>query len=133
VRAVPSSSRAGDEFLFSRDASSPPVVATAVRFLADGGHVGKALTRGDLSLSDNFDSVAGGAFVAVENLTLGPAKTFIERSEARAFIADGARWADARVLKALPQFAKGVDHLASLEAALDAHPEEYRALQAAPD
>jgi len=33
VRAVPSA-RAG-ELLFSRDASTPPVVATAVRFAAD--------------------------------------------------------------------------------------------------
>jgi hypothetical protein len=123
VRAVPSA-RAG-EFLFSRDASASPIVATAVRFFTDGGRVGKAFMR------DNFDAVVG-QFVAVENLTFGPAKTFIERREARAFIADGARWPDARVLKALPQFAKGVGRLASLEAALDAHP-EYRALQAAPD
>ena len=37
-----------------------------------------------------------------------------------------------RVLKALSAFAKGVDRLASLEAALDAH-KEYLALQATPD
>jgi hypothetical protein len=54
--------------------------------------------------------------------------TFIERREGLACIADGARWPNARVLKALPQFAKGVDRLASLDAA----PEEYRELQAAP-
>jgi hypothetical protein len=129
VRAVPSA-RAG-EFLYTRDPSSSPIVATAVRFFTDGRHVAKAFTRGDWSLSDNFDAVAG-QFVAVENLTFGPAKTFIERSEAIAFIANGARWPDARVLASLPQFAKGVDRLASLEAALDAHPED-RELQAAPD
>jgi hypothetical protein len=132
VRAVPSA-RAG-EFLYTRDASSSPIIiATAVRF-ADDGAVDKAFTRGDFTLSDNFDAVAGGAFVAVENLTFGPAKTFLERREARAFIADGARWPDARVLKALPQFAKGVDRLlASIETEKEALPEEYRALQAAPD
>jgi hypothetical protein len=129
VRAVPSA-RAG-EFLYTRDASSSRIVATAVLFFTDGRHVAKAFTRGDWSLSDNFDAVAG-QFVAVENLTFGPAKTFIERSEAIAFIANGARWPDARVRQALPQFAKGVDRLASLEAALDARP-EYRELQAAPD
>jgi hypothetical protein len=126
VRAVPSA-RAG-EFLYTRDASSSPIIATAVRF-ADDGAVDKAFTRGDFTLSDNFDAVAGGQFVAVENLTFGPAKTFLERREARAFIADGARWPDARVLASLPQFAKGVDRAASIEEALP----EYRALQAAPD
>jgi hypothetical protein len=130
VRAVPSA-RAG-EFLYTGDASSSPIVATAVRFSEDGHSVDKAFTRGDWSLSDNFDAVAGGQFVAVENLTFGPAKTFIERAEAIAFIANGARWPDARVLTSLPQFAKGVDRLASLEAALEAHP-EYHELQAAPD
>ena len=130
VRAVPSA-RAG-ELLFSRDASTPPVVSTAVRFAADGA-VDKAFTRGDLSLSDNFDAVVaaedGGQFVAVENLTFGPAKTFLERREGLAFASDGARWPDARVLQALPQFAKSVDRAAYIEEALP----EYRALEAAPD
>ena len=137
VRAVPSPQCEG-QFLFSRDASSPPVVATAVFYFSDCAQT--AFTRGDLSLSDNFDSVVSAAdgtahgrrFVAVENLTFGPAKTFIERYEAYAFMVDHKSWPDARVLAALPQFAKGVDRLPSLEAALDAHP-EYRALQAAPD
>jgi hypothetical protein len=130
VRAVPSA-RAG-EFLYTRDASSSPIIATAVRF-ADDGAVDKAFTRGDFTLSDNFDAVAGGSFVAVENLTFGPAKTFLERRETVAFILDRAHWTRERVLKALPQFAKGVDRLASLdEAALEAH-REYRALQDAPD
>jgi hypothetical protein len=80
VRAVPSA-RAGEEFLYTRDASSSPIVATAVRFFTYSGHsiVAKAFTRGDWSLSDNFDAVTG-AFVAVENLTFGPAKTFLERA-----------------------------------------------------
>jgi hypothetical protein len=133
VRAVPSAS--AGEFFYTRDASSSPIIiATAVRFFSeDSGHsvVAKAFTRGDWSLSDNFDAVAG-SFVSVENLTFGPAKTFLERAEAIAFISNGARWPDARVRQALPQFAKGVDRHASLEAALDAHP-EYRALQEAPD
>ena len=133
VRAVPSPQCEG-QFLFSRDASSPPVVATAVFYFSD--YAQTAFTRGDLSLSDNFDSVTAAdgrrSFVAVENLTFGPAKTFIERYEAYAFMADGRSWPAARVLAALPQFAKGVDRLPSLEAALDAHP-EYRALQAAPN
>ena len=130
VRAVPSA-RAG-EFLYTRDASSSPIIATAVRF-ADDGAVDKVFTRGDFTLSDNFDAVAAaeGGFVAVENLTFGPAKTFLERAEAIAFIASGARWPDARVLKALPQFAKGVDRLAA--SLLEDAPAEYRALQAAPD
>jgi hypothetical protein len=132
VRAVPSA-RAG-EFLYTRDASSSPIIiATAVRFSQDGGHkVDKAFTRGDWSFSDNFDASSSQFFVAVENLNFGPAKTFIEHRETRAFIADRARWPGARVLASLPQFAKGVDRLASLEAALEAHP-EYRALQASPD
>jgi hypothetical protein len=127
VRAVPSA-RAG-EFLYTRDASSSPIIiATAVRF-ADDGAVDKAFTRGDFTLSDNFDAVAGGAFVAVENLTFGPAKTFLERRETVALILDRAHWTRERVLASLPQFAKGVDRLASLE---EARP-EYRALQEAPD
>ena len=133
VRAVPSPQCEG-QFLFSRDASSPPVVATAVFYFSDCAQT--AFTRGDLSLSDNFDSVTAAdgrrSFVAVENLTFGPAKTFIERYEAYAFMVDHKSWPAARVLAALPQFAKGVDRLPSLEAALDAHP-EYRALQAAPN
>jgi hypothetical protein len=51
----------------------------------------------------------GGAFVAVENLTFGPAKLFLELYHARAFIADGAQWPTARVLASLPKFAKIVD------------------------
>jgi hypothetical protein len=132
VRAVPSA-RAG-EFLYTSDTSSSPIIiTTAVLFSSEycGHKVDKAFTRGKWSLSDNFDA-AGSQFVAVENLTFGPAKTFIERRETLAFIADSARWPGARVLASLPHFAKGVDRFASLEAALEAH-SEYRALQAAPD
>jgi hypothetical protein len=130
VRAVPSA-RAG-EFLYTRDASSSPIVATAVRFSQDGGHkVDKAFTRGDWSLSDNFDAAAAaeGGFVAVENLTFGPAKTFLERAEGPAFIADGTRWPRARVLASLPCFAKGVDRFASLEAVPAQYYAQYYMLQ----
>jgi hypothetical protein len=79
------SARAG-EFLYTRDASSSPIVATAARFFSeDGGHkVDKAFTRGDWSLSNNFKLLLTGrsATTSVENLTFGPAKTFIERCEA---------------------------------------------------
>jgi hypothetical protein len=131
VRAVPSA-RAG-EFLYTRDASSSIIIATAVRFSQDGGHkVDKAFTRGDWSLSDKLDAVTG-AFVAVENLTFGPAKTFLERAEGRAFIAHGTRWPRARVLASLPGFAKGVDRFASLEAVPAQYNIEYYMLQKTPD
>jgi hypothetical protein len=130
VRAVPSA-HAG-EFLYTSDASSSLIIiATAVRFANDGA-VDKAFTRGDWSFSDNFDASSSQFFVAVENLTFGPAKTFIESRETLAFITDRVHWPRERVLASLPQFAKGVDRLASLEAALEAHP-EGRALQDTPD
>ena len=121
IRSIPST-REG-EFLFSRDAATPPTVATAVRF----GETQSAFTRGDLSLSDNFDAVPG-RFVAVENLTFGPAKLFVERQQARAFV---TQWPDARILEALAQFAKSVDRT-TLADALEKRP-EYRALHDAPD
>ena len=118
------------DFLFSRDASTARVVAMAVRFYAEFGAV-KAFTRGALCLSDNFDTVEG-RVAAVENFAFGGAKTYLEQYEARAFIDDHTRWPDARVLEALPVFAKCTDRIATLEAAMDAHP-EYRALYDAPN
>lgn len=119
------------DFLFSRDASTTScVVAMAVRFYAKFGAV-KAFTRGALCLSDNFDTVTG-RFVAVENLTFGGAKTYLEHYEAHAFISDHIRWPDARVLRALSIFAKFTDRIATLEAAMEVHP-EYRALYDAPN
>jgi hypothetical protein len=118
------------EFLFSRDAStSTPIVAMAVRLLRGVSGAQSAFSTGGLCLSDNFEGDAD--FVPVENLTFGPAKLFLERYNARAFIADGAQWPTARVLASLPKFTKMVDRM-TLEEALEARP-EYRALHDAPD
>jgi hypothetical protein len=119
------------EFLFSSDASTTaPIVALAVRFAPDGS-VQSAFTHCGACLSDNFDSVRG-RVCAVENLTFGGAKTYVEFSEAHRFVSDHVRWTAARVLASLPKFAKMVDRKQSLEKALVAHP-EYRALSDAPD
>jgi hypothetical protein len=112
------SSRSG-EFLFSRDASTiAPIVALAVRFAPDGS-VQSAFTRGGFCLSDNFDSVLG-RVCAVENLTFGGAKTYVEFSQAHRFASDHMQWPDARVLASLPKFAQMVDRKPSLEAAMEA-------------
>jgi hypothetical protein len=107
IRALPSS-REG-EFLFSRDASTTvPIVAMAVRFVRGvSSGAQSTFSTGCFIFSDNFDGDAD--FVPVENLTFGPAKLFLERYHARAFIADGAQWPTARVLASLPKFAKIVD------------------------
>jgi hypothetical protein len=118
-------------FLFSRGASTiAGVVAMAVRFYAEFGAV-KAFTRGALCLSDNFDTVDGCA-CAVENFAFGGAKTYLEHFEAHEFISDHMRWPDARVLRALPIFAKCTDRIDTLEAAKKTHP-EYLALYDAPN
>ena len=85
-RALPSHNEG--EFLFSRDAATTPIVATALYFFGDDAQ--KACTRGDFMLSDNFDSVAG-RVCAVENFAFGGAKTYLEHFEAHAFIADHVR------------------------------------------
>jgi hypothetical protein len=118
------------DFLFSRDASmTARVVAMAVRFYAEFGAV-KAFTRGALCLSDNFDTVEG-RVCAVENFAFGSAKTYLEHFEAHAFVSDHVQWPAARVLEALPKFAKFTDRIETLdeEAMMEAYP-EYRALYA---
>jgi hypothetical protein len=117
------SSREG-EFLFSRNASTTaPIVALAMRFAPDGA-VQSAFTRGGFCLSDNFDLVLG-RVCAVENLTFGGAKTYVEYCEAHRFVSDHVQWTAARVLASLPKFAQMVDRKQSLDKALAAHP-EYR-------
>jgi hypothetical protein len=112
-----------------------PIVAMAVRFVAGNDSAQSAFFCGDPFFNDDFDGAVEEEgrllFVPVENLTFGPAKTFLERYHARAFIADGARWQAARVLASLPKFAKMVDRM-TVEEALDAH-QEYRALHHTPD
>ncbi len=101
-----------------------------MRFAPDG-YVQSGFTRGGFCLSDNFDSVRG-RVCAVENLTFGGAKTYLEYLEAHCFVSDHMRWPAARVLASLPKFAQMVDRKQSLEKALVAHP-EYRALSDAPN
>jgi hypothetical protein len=117
IRALPSS-REG-EFLFSRDASTTaPIVGMAVRFVRGvSSGAQSAFSTGCFMFSDNFDGDAD--FVPVENPTFGPAKLFLERYHARAFIADGAQWPTARVLASLPKFAKMVD-CTTMEKAVEA-------------
>jgi hypothetical protein len=119
------------EFLFSRDASTTPIVATAVYFF--GEYAEKVFTRGDFSLSDNFDWVEG-RVCAVENFAFGGGKLYLEHREAHAFVSDHVRWPAARVLEALPKFAKLTDRFGDTldEAVFEAHP-EYLALHDAPD
>ena len=81
-----------------------------------------AFTRGDISLSDNFDLHAG-ATLPVENCTFGAAKLLLEAYEARAFVHS---WTDAQVRRSLDGFAAirfgGEDFSKRLDDAL-AHPE----------
>ncbi len=59
-----------------------------------------------------------GRVCAVENLTFGGAKTYVEYGAAHRFVSDHVQWTAARVLASLPKFAQMVDRKPSLEAAM---------------